>query len=89
MADQSQDMMSLFESESHSFVMRLWQEHDTESPADAEWRGWVEHVQTGQRFYFRDFSDIKQIVGNFLEDQEERAADGLFEPIQSPHEDDD
>ncbi|MCA9989090.1 MAG: hypothetical protein KDE09_16680 [Anaerolineales bacterium] len=88
MADQSQDMMSLFESESHSFVMRLWQEHGDSNPADSEWRGWVEHVQSGQRFYFRDFSDIKQIVGNFLEDQQERAKDQLFEPIQAPHEED-
>ena len=88
MADQAQDMMSLFESESHSFVMRLWQEHADDAETDAEWRGWVEHVQSGQRFYFRDFSDIKQIVSNFLEDQQERANDQLFEPIQTPLEDD-
>jgi hypothetical protein len=83
--------MSLFESESHSFVLRLWQEHGT--PADAshsthpaETRGWVEHVQTGERYYFRDLSEIKSIITTILDEAGYSAQ--AFEPIQAPPEDD-
>ncbi len=86
MADGPQEMMSLFEAESHSFVLRLWREHGATSEAAPEWRGWVEHVQTGQRYYFRDFTDIKRIVAECLDEPHE-AADQLFEPIQTPQED--
>ena len=106
MGDELQDIMSLFESESHSFVLRLWQEHGTppDAPsADAlsvnppsadtagpgqpvELRGWVEHVQTGARYYFRDLTEIKRIIADCLD--ETGYAEQAFEPIQTPPEDD-
>ena len=106
MGDDLQDIMSLFESESHSFVLRLWQEHGT--PPDplspdalaaappegdvpgpgqpVELRGWVEHVQTGARYYFRDLTEIKRIIAECLD--ETGYAEQAFEPIQTPPEDD-
>jgi hypothetical protein len=86
--------MSLFESESHSFVLRLWQEHGTPA-ADApdgssvltggELRGWVEHVQTGERFYFRDLAEIKRIIADFLDDS--GFSEQAFEPLKPSRED--
>jgi hypothetical protein len=87
--------MSLFESESHSFVLRLWQEHATpmaDAPdgssvvGSAELRGWVEHVQTGERFYFRDLADIKRIIADFLDDS--GFSEQAFEPLKPAGEDD-
>ncbi len=54
------------EGETHSFVVRLWVEARDETGATAEWRGWIQHVQDGQRHYFQDLGEISHIVASHL-----------------------
>lgn len=62
------ELMTEFEAEAHSFVVRLWTEGQGATEAEAEWRGWIEHVQNGQRRYFRDTAEIGHIVASHLTD---------------------
>ncbi|MCZ7666768.1 MAG: hypothetical protein M5U34_05855 [Chloroflexi bacterium] len=47
--EQNQLIMSRFEKEGHSFLIRLWKEN-RDNPMQADvWRGWVQHVQSNQK----------------------------------------
>lgn len=87
MADGADELMTMFEAESHSFVLRLWLEHDGAVAAPGEWRGWLDHVQTGRRYYFRELTAIERIVADCL-DRVEDPADQLFEPMRAPKQED-
>lgn len=66
MDQNDQGIMTYFEADVHSFVMRLWRENQEDPDAPAEWRGWIEHVQSGQRHYFRELNDIPAIVAGYV-----------------------
>jgi hypothetical protein len=66
MGEQEWDIMTRFDQEAHSFVIRLWRENREDNKVEAEWRGWIEHVQSGQRCYFRNITEINQIVATYL-----------------------
>ncbi|MBK6324556.1 MAG: hypothetical protein KA362_01165 [Chloroflexi bacterium] len=68
MDDDSDDAMIGFEKEAHSFVIRIWKEPTGET---GEWRGWINHVQTGQRHYFRSPAAISPIIADYLHNQQE------------------
>ncbi|GAB4448878.1 MAG: hypothetical protein Kow00120_19050 [Anaerolineae bacterium] len=53
-----------FEEHAHSFVLRLWLEPSVGRP---EWRGWIRHVQTGEKLFFRDPKTILPFLLRFLE----------------------
>jgi hypothetical protein len=78
MEEQDQGLMASFEAEAHSFVLRIWREHRSDPTTPAEWRGWVDHVQSGQRHYFRAFEDIAHIIAMHVSDP----ADQVFMPMQ-------
>jgi hypothetical protein len=80
--DQSdRGVMTYFEAEAHSFVMRIWREN-RDDPADpSEWRGWIEHVQSGQRHYFRKLNEIPAIVAGYVGAGSELDAQ-VFMPVQ-------
>jgi len=80
MNDQGREMMSLFEKEAHSFMIRLWRENKEQNNAQAEWRGWIDHIQSGQRHYFKDIAEIGRIVASYTSDLSGFGA--VFEPIQ-------
>lgn len=42
-----------------SFVVRIWM---TRRPADPEYRGWVEYVQSGSRTPFRRLAQLPAII---------------------------
>jgi hypothetical protein len=44
----------------HVFVVRIWLE--TDDLALAQWRGAVEHVSSGQRFYFTSLGDLSDFI---------------------------
>jgi hypothetical protein len=46
-----------------SFFVRIWQEPRDREGARPEWRGSIEHVQSGQKRYFKD---VEALV-NFIE----------------------
>jgi hypothetical protein len=64
--DQNEGIMARFEQETHSFVIRLWRENRELPGATAVWRGWVEHIPTGQRHYFQDSKRLYDIVFDYL-----------------------
>ena len=63
---QHDGIMARFDHESHSFVIRLWQEHQEHPDAPLIWRGWVEHVQSGMRHYFQSVAALNDIVFDYL-----------------------
>ncbi len=44
----------------HLFVVRMWAE--TVGPTPAQWRGSVEHISTGQKFYFTSMADMADFI---------------------------
>lgn len=81
MNQEDQGIMTYFEAEAHSFVMRIWRENRDDPNDLAEWRGWIEHVQSQQRHYFRNLEDLPQIVGAYV-GQVSDLADHVFMPVQ-------
>jgi len=65
--ERNNDVMVNFELEAHSFLVRLWQEHQGAPAIQPEWRGWVEHVQSGERHYFRDAETLGQAFQNYID----------------------
>jgi hypothetical protein len=60
--------MQLLERRSASFILRLWWEPDraSESPSQAQWRGSIEHVDSGDRRFFLDLREIEPFVRRCL-----------------------
>ena len=52
----------------HAFVVKLWLERREIEGAEPEWRGRIDHVQSGKRLYFRDIVSISQFIQTFLGD---------------------
>jgi len=46
-----------------SFVVRIWRQM---TPAGPEYRGWVEHVQSGKRTFFLGLDGLPSLVGGYL-----------------------
>jgi len=59
--------MSLLEDLSASFIVRIWRERGEGLAVCQEWRGSIEHVQTGRRTFFRDLSAIASFMKPHLE----------------------
>lgn len=49
---------------SHLFTVRLWQEELSDGVA--EWRGKVQHVHSGEAFYFREWSALVEGLQKLL-----------------------
>ena len=63
--------MALLEDRTAVFIVRVWCERgDTDgsaSPTSSEWRGSVEHVQSGQRVFFRNLEAVCEFMKPHLE----------------------
>ena len=51
------------EAEAISFVIRIWK---LEGAADADCRGWLEHVQSGQRKYFVGLGQLSSVIATYM-----------------------
>lgn len=60
--------MESFEEHANSFVVRLWQEPREIEGAGPEWRGQIEHVQSGERVYFRNLDKMVGFIVSYLND---------------------
>ena len=49
----------------HLFIVRMWQEPS--QAVTAHWRGYVEHVSSGQRLYFTSLTDLNDFIGQRLQ----------------------
>ncbi len=50
----------------HLFVVRMWSESATR-PVSEDWHGLVQHVTSGQKLYFTDFTDLNSFIETQLE----------------------
>ncbi len=54
------------ESNTHSFVIRVWVEEQEEA-ASPGWRGHITHVQSSRRIYVQDLGEIVHFIAPYLE----------------------
>ena len=59
--------MSLLEDRTAAFIVRIWCERGDATSVAPEWRGSVEHVQTGQRMFFRHLDAVLDFMKPHLE----------------------
>jgi hypothetical protein len=78
--EQNQIVMSRFEKEGHSFLIRIWKENRDNPLQAGIWRGWVQHVQSDDKKYFQSTDDIANIINGYL--SHNPAFDQVFEPVQ-------
>lgn len=62
----------------HRFIVRLRLEPREIEGESREWRGHIEHVEGGERIYFRDLDEIIRFIQGFLQ-KTERPAPGVTE----------
>ena len=67
----------------HAFVVKLWLEGREIEGAQPEWRGRIDHVQSGKRVYFRSIAEINQFIQTFLDATEGRPAKKEKDDAQS------
>ena len=48
--------------DTHSFVVRIWNDATDSAVASASWRGSIDHVSTGKRIYFRDLQKMMRFI---------------------------
>lgn len=61
------------EIEAQSFVIRIWLERGDSAHDTPELRGWISHLPSGYRLYFREVSAIGDFVHRYTLGLEERA----------------
>ncbi len=59
--------MSLPESNTHSFIVKLWSEETDEQGGRVSWRGHITHVPSGARRYLQHLDDIQAFIVPYLE----------------------
>lgn len=59
--------MERFETQSHSFVIRLWLEETIEADGQATLRGHVSNVSNGRQGYVQSVEDIVLFMAPYLE----------------------
>ena len=59
--------MDLFESNTHSFIVKVWLEETAEEAGQATWRGHITHVSNGERRYLKELDDISMFIASYLE----------------------
>ena len=59
--------MDLFESNTQVFILRFWLEPREIEGAEPEWRGVIEHVESGERRYFRNLEVMLSFVAKYFD----------------------
>ena len=59
--------MPLLEDQTAAFVVRIWREPGEIPSSAPEWRGSVEHVESGQKAYFRNLNALVEFMKPYLE----------------------
>ncbi len=54
------------ESNTHSFIVKIWLEETVEEDGRAIWRGYITHVPGGERRYMKQPNDILMFIMPFL-----------------------
>ncbi|QSX77002.1 hypothetical protein [Agrilutibacter solisilvae] len=59
--------MTLLEDRTAVFIVRIWCERGDGESAASEWRGSVEHVDSGQRVFFRHLDAVQEFMKPHLQ----------------------
>jgi hypothetical protein len=59
--------VDLFEANTHVFILRFWLEPREIEGAEPEWRGVIEHVESGERRYFRNLEVMLSFVAKYFD----------------------
>jgi hypothetical protein len=59
--------MALLEDRTTAFIVRIWCERGDTSSLGPEWRGSVEHIQSGERAFFRHLDAVIDFMNPHLE----------------------
>lgn len=59
--------MNQYESNTHSFIVKVWLEETAEEAGRAAWRGHITHVSNGERGYLQDLEKIAAFIEPYLE----------------------
>lgn len=79
--------MALLEDRTAVFIVRVWCERGDGGADVSEWRGSVEHIQSGQRAFFRNLEAVLEFVRPHLEGIGIDAQQRFWERISSALED--
>lgn len=60
--------MDQIESNTHSFVVKIWLEEKDERSGQAVWRGRITHVPSGQEHYFDSLGCISNFIIPYLQE---------------------
>ncbi|HEX9374118.1 MAG TPA: hypothetical protein VF897_24105 [Roseiflexaceae bacterium] len=50
--------------EDGSFIVRIWWERNDNGAAGGRWRGWVQHVRSGDQIYFASLRDLTDFISH-------------------------
>jgi hypothetical protein len=60
-------LMDQVESNTHSFIVKVWLEEVHERQGQAIWRGHITHVPSGKRRYFEDLTTVNNFIHHYLQ----------------------
>jgi hypothetical protein len=55
------------ESDSQSFIVKIWVEERAQRGSRGVWRGYITHVSSGRRRYLENLDEIGDIIAPYLE----------------------
>lgn len=58
--------IDLLESNTHSFIVKVWLEETVGEAGVATWRGHITHVPSGERRYVKELDDIAAFILPYL-----------------------
>jgi hypothetical protein len=61
-------MDSLEESNTQSFIIRIWVEERADEGGQGVWRGHITHVPSGERRYLKTLGEIGDFIAPYLEE---------------------
>jgi hypothetical protein len=59
--------VDLFKANAHVFIIRFWLEPREMQDAQPEWRGVIQHVESGEHRYFRDLDVMVAFMAKHFE----------------------
>jgi hypothetical protein len=60
--------MDLVESDTQSFIVKIWVEESGEDTSRGVWHGHITHIPSHQRRYLKDLNEIQDFIAPHLEE---------------------
>jgi|tagenome__1003787_1003787.scaffolds.fasta_scaffold20699335_1 hypothetical protein len=59
--------MPLLQDRTNAFIVRVWCESNPGGTPPSDWRGSIEHVESGRRVYFRDAALVAAFIQPYID----------------------